>query len=222
MATGLSAVRAAVAAVAEGCGRDPAGITIVGVSKYASDEAVRAAYDEGLRHFGENRADGFVARAELLPADVLMHFVGRLQGNKVRHVRPITHLLHSLDRPELAGYWMKGPGSPPPVLIEVNLAGEEQKGGIAPEGTARLIEEATALGIEVRGLMTVPPVAATPEDSRPWFRALRELRDRLRPDHPGLEELSMGMSDDYAVAVEEGATFLRVGRAIFEPERTRD
>lgn len=222
MATGLSEVRATVAAAAERCGRDPAGITIVGVSKYASDQAVLAAYGEGLRHFGENRADGFVARSGLLPPDVFMHFVGRLQGNKVRHVRPITHLLHSLDRPELAGYWMKGPGTPPPALVEVNLAGEAQKGGIGPDDAGGLIETATALGIEVRGLMTVPPVAATPEDSRHWFRALRELRDRLRADHPGLEELSMGMSDDYAVAVEEGATFLRVGRAIFEPERTRD
>ncbi len=222
MATGLSAVRAQVAAAAERCGRNPGEITIVGVTKYATDEAVLAAYDEGLRDFGENRSDGFEARAALLPDGVRMHFIGRLQGNKVRHVRPITHLLHSLDRPELAGYWMKGPGSPPPVLVEVNLAGEEQKGGIEPDRTADLIDTAVAMGLDVRGLMTVPPVAAVAEDSRRWFRALRELRDRLRVDRPGLTELSMGMTDDYPVAVEEGATFLRIGRAIFEPERTRD
>jgi PLP dependent protein len=222
MATGLSAVRAGVVAAAGRCGRDPGEVTIVGITKYASDEAVLAAYAEGLRDFGENRSDGFVARAALLPGDVRMHFVGRLQGNKVRHVRPIAHLLHSLDRPELAGYWMKGPGSPPPVLVEVNLAGEQQKGGIDPDGVGALVAAAVAMGLDVRGLMTVPPVAAAAEESRRWFRALRELRDRLRADHPGLTELSMGMTDDYPVAVEEGATFLRVGRAIFEPERTRD
>lgn len=215
MATGLSAVRAAVAVAAGRVGRDPGEITVVGVSKYASDQAVLAAYGEGLRDFGENRAEEFVSRAALLPADARMHFVGTLQGNKVRRVRPITHLLHSLDRVELAGYWMKGPGAPPPALVQVNLGHEAQKGGVDPDQAAELVAVAASLGIEVRGLMTVPPVGDTPEQSRPWFAALRDLRDRIRRVHSTVTELSMGMTDDFEVAVEEGATVLRVGRAIF-------
>ncbi|OFW66652.1 MAG: YggS family pyridoxal phosphate enzyme [Actinobacteria bacterium RBG_16_68_21] len=222
MATGLSAVRAAVVAAAERAGRDPAEITLVGVSKYATDEAMLRAYDEGLRDFGENRAEDLAVRVALLPGDVRWHFVGRLQGNKVRRVRPVTHLLHSLDRVELASYWMKGPGAPPPALVQVNLGREPQKGGVAPEGTLSLVAAAVALGIDVRGLMTVPPLAPDGEAARPYFRALRELRDRIATSHPGVRELSMGMTDDFAVAVAEGATVLRVGRAIFGPIRDGD
>lgn len=217
MASGLSGVLARITAAAERVGRDPAGITLVGVSKYASDDAVLRAYEEGLRDFGENRAEEFVARAELLPGDARMHFVGRLQGNKVRRVRPATHLLHSLDRAELAGYWMKGPGTPPPALVQVNLGHEPQKGGVEPDAAGALVGGAIGLGIEVRGLMTVPPLGESAEASRPYFAALRALRDRIGENHPHLVELSMGMTDDFEVAIEEGATVLRVGRAIFGP-----
>jgi pyridoxal phosphate enzyme (YggS family) len=215
MATGLTDVRRRIAAAAARAGRDPQEITLVGVSKYASEEAILTAFEEGLEDFGENRATELVARSRLLPAR--WHFVGRLQGNKVRRVRPITHLLHSLDRPELAEYWVKGPGSPPPALVQVDLAGEPQKGGIEPERAGALVAAAEALGIEVVGLMTVPPVPDPPETSRRWFRRLRELRDGIRLDHPAVAHLSMGMTDDFEVAVEEGATVLRVGRAIFGP-----
>ena len=215
MAAGLTAVRSRIAAAAERSGRDPSAITLVGVSKYASDQAIQAAYEAGLEDFGENRAGDFVERSRLVPAR--WHFVGRLQRNKVRLVRPIAHLLHSLDRPELAEYWMKGPGSPPPALVQVDLAGEAQKGGVAPEDAASLVGTALRLGIRVTGLMTVPPIPTDPEDSRRWFRELRELRDRIREHHPSVAELSMGMTEDFEVAVEEGATVLRVGRAIFGP-----
>jgi hypothetical protein len=218
MATGLTEVRRRIAAAAERAGRDPRDITLVGVSKYADDAAVFAAHGEGLTDFGENRAKEFVARSLLLPAaGVRWHFVGRLQSNKVRQVRPIASMLHSLDRPALAELWVKGPGLPPPVLVQVNLAGEAQKGGVAPDEAAALVRGATALGLEVIGLMTVPPVGDRPDDSRPWFRLMRELRDRIRQDHPQVAELSMGMTDDFEVAVEEGATVLRIGRAIFDP-----
>ena len=222
MATGLKAVRAAVAAAAERAGRDPEAITIIGVSKYASDHEVLAAYDEGLRDFGENRAEGLVARAAVLPGDVRWHFVGSLQGNKVRRVRPITHLLHSLDRPDLAGYWMKGPGSPPPALVQVNLGHEPQKGGVDEGNALELVGAAVGLGIAVRGLMTVPPVGNTSDASRPYFAALRRLRDEIRESFPSVVELSMGMTDDFGVAVAEGATMLRVGRAIFGVFRDGD
>lgn len=216
MATGLTAVRQRIVAAAGRAGRDPAEIALVGVSKYATEGDVRAAFDEGLHDFGENRAKELVDRAALLPS-ARWHFVGRLQGNKVRLVRPITHLLHSLDRVDLAEYWVKGPGSPPPVLVQVNLADERQKGGVAPEEADALVSAAERLGLDVVGLMTVPPAAEDPDDSRPWFRRLREMRDRIRREHPAVKELSMGMSDDFEVAVEEGATVLRVGRAIFAP-----
>jgi pyridoxal phosphate enzyme (YggS family) len=215
MATGLNEVRRRVAAATERAGRDPDEITLVGVSKYADDAAIVAAHDEGLNDFGENRAQDLVARVPLLPEDARWHFVGRLQGNKVRQVRPIAHLLHSLDRPELAEQWVTGPGLPPPVLVQVNLAGEVQKGGVAPDDAFRLVATAVGLGLEVLGLMTVPPVGEGPEDSRPWFRRLRKIRDQIRESHPSVRELSMGMTDDFEVAIEEGATVLRVGRAIF-------
>lgn len=215
MATGLREVRRRIAAAADRVGRDPAAITLVGVSKYASDEAVVAAHEEGLEDFGENRASELVERSRLLP--VRWHFVGRLQGNKVRQVRPIAHMLHSLDRPELAEYWVKGPGAPPPALVQVDLAGEPQKGGVTPEAAAGLVATAEDLGIRIVGLMAIPPLADDAEASRVWFRRLRELRDRIREDHPAVSHLSMGMTSDFEVAVEEGATVLRVGRAIFGP-----
>jgi pyridoxal phosphate enzyme (YggS family) len=214
----LSRVRERIGAAAARAGRAPGEITLVAVSKTATPPLLRAAYWLGQHDFAENRADPFVARAGLLP-EARWHFIGRLQGNKVRRVRPVTRLLHSLDRPELASYWAKGPGRPPPVLVQVNLAGEAQKGGVAPEEVEAVVAAAADLGLEVRGLMTIPPLPIRPEDSRPHFRALWALRERLAGHWPGLGDLSMGMSDDFEIAVEEGATLLRVGRAIFGPFR---
>jgi PLP dependent protein len=215
MAAGLTRVRERVAAAAERSGRDPHDIVIVGVSKYAHDDAVRSAYEAGLRDFAENRAAELADRSGLLPGDARWHFVGRLQTNKVRLVRPVAHLLHSLDRPGLCAAWVKGPGAPPPVLVQVNVSGEPQKAGVAPEGAAALVETAASMGIPVVGLMTMAPLHPDPEASRPVFAELAVLRDRLRRHHAGVVELSMGMTDDFEVAVEEGATILRVGRAIF-------
>jgi PLP dependent protein len=215
MAAGLTAVREAVMVAADRCGRDPSEILIVGISKEATPEAVADAYAAGLRDFGENRADELIVRAAALGPGARLHFVGRLQGNKVRKVRPVVALLHSLDRPELCGEWLKGPGIPPPVLVQVNVAGEPQKGGVTPSDAEGLVSYALSLGVEVQGLMTIPPLASDPEASRSHFAAMRRLRDEIRERHPSISDLSMGMSNDYAVAVEEGATILRVGRAIF-------
>lgn len=213
----LNEVVERIAAAAARAGRSSGEITLVAVSKTAGPGDLLAAYRAGQRDFGENRAGPLVERAAALPAGTRWHFLGRLQGNKVARVRPVTYLLHSLDRAELAGYWVKGPGLPPPVLVQVNVAGEAAKGGVSPAGAEALVEAAAGLGIEVRGLMTIPPWPGQAEDSRPHFRALAALRDRLALRWPGLSELSMGMTDDYEVAVEEGATLLRVGRAIFGP-----
>lgn len=215
MDTRLSAVVLRVAAAAKRAGRAAGSVRVVAVTKDASDAALLAVYEAGGRDFGENRADHLVARASLLPEDIRWHFIGRLQGNKVKTVRPVVHLLHSLDRPALAAYWTDGAKTVPPALVQVNVSGEPQKAGVAPGDAARLVEEAIGAGIDVRGLMTIPPVVSDAEGSRPHFAALRELRDRLQGEFPTLRELSMGMTDDYEVAVEEGATILRVGRAIF-------
>lgn len=211
----LNEVRERIAAAADRVGRSPGEITLVAVSKTAGPAALRAAYDAGQRDFGENRASRLVEGAAMLPGDARWHFLGRLQGNKVARVRPVACLLHSLDRPDLAGYWVKGPGLPPPVLVQVNVAGEAGKGGVSPDQAEPLVATAAGLGIEVRGLMTIPPLPARPEDSRRHFRALAALRAELARRWPGLTELSMGMTEDFEVAVEEGATLLRVGRAIF-------
>jgi len=213
----LSEVQERIAAAAARAGRVREDITLVAVSKTADAAAMRAAYDAGQRDFGENRADRLLEVAGLLPGDVRWHFLGRLQGNKVGRVRPAIHLLHSLDRADLAGYWVKGPGLPPPVLVQVNVAAEAAKAGVLPGEAGSLVEAAVGLGLEVRGLMTIPPLPAGPEDSRLHFRELAALGARLARRWPGLTELSMGMTEDFEVAVEEGATLLRVGRAIFGP-----
>ena len=213
----LSEVRERIAAAAARAGRSPAEVTLVAVSKTAGADELAEAYEAGQRDFGENRVARLVQISALLPGEARWHLVGRLQGNKVPRVRPVVSLLHSLDRPELAGYWVKGPGLPPPVLVQVNVSGEGAKGGVAPGEAEALVAFAAELGIEVRGLMTIPPLPDRPEDSRPYFQSLAALRAGLAARWPGLTELSMGMTEDFEVAVEEGATLLRVGRAIFGP-----
>jgi uncharacterized pyridoxal phosphate-containing UPF0001 family protein len=124
-----------------------------------------------------------------------------------------------MDRESLGAAWAKGSGMPPPVLLQVNTGEESQKSGTSPTEAARVLDQVAGLGIEVRGLMAIPPVTENPENQRPHFALLRDLRDRLSVGHPSLTELSMGMSDDFEVAIEEGSTVIRVGRAIFG-ERT--
>lgn len=216
MVAGLTAVRSRVAAAAERSGRRPAEVTLVVVGKDAAPDDLRAAYAAGVRDFGENRADQLVGRVAVMPQDVRWHFIGRLQRNKVARVRPVVWLLHSLDRLRLVERWCAD-GPPPPALVQVDVSGEPQKAGVVPSEVAGLVAAALTAGIEVRGLMTMAPFDRDPETARPHFAALRLLRERLLPDFSGLTELSMGMSGDFEVAVEEGATILRVGRAIFRP-----
>jgi pyridoxal phosphate enzyme (YggS family) len=215
--SGLTEVEERIAAAAGQSGRsDP--IRLVVVVKYASDADVARVVAAGATDLGENRADALVKRSDQF-GDVTWHFVGRVQGNKARLIRPATQLLHSMDRSNLVGYWSKGDPVSPPVLVQVNVAGEPQKAGVTPDEVPRIIEQCVVAGIEVRGLMTVPPRPDLGTDSVRWFAALRQLRDDVRNDHPGVNELSMGMTDDFEVAIGEGATILRVGRAIFDPSR---
>jgi pyridoxal phosphate enzyme (YggS family) len=206
-----------VAAAAARAGRTVEDITLVAVSKTKSTDDITAVYDHGHRVFGENRAQEMAAKAPELPSDIEWHFVGALQSNKARVVRPITKLLHTMDRKSLATAWLKGVGLPPPVLVEVNLAQEPQKAGVAPQDVPSQVTIFAELGLDVRGLMAIPPIPEAPEDSRPYFSQLRELRDQLVREHPAATHLSMGMTDDFEVAIEEGASIIRVGRAIFGP-----
>lgn len=214
---GYSEVIERVGAAAARAGRSVADITLVAVSKTKTPAEIMEVYEEGHRVFGENRAQELAAKAPELPTDIEWHFVGALQSNKCRLVRPVVALLQSMDRESLAAAWIKGPGIPPPVLLQVNLGEEPQKAGVSPAGAGPAAQRLIGLGLDIRGLMAIPPMPQRPEESRPYFSRLRDLRDFLSKTLPSITELSMGMTDDFEVAVEEGASIIRVGRAIFGP-----
>jgi pyridoxal phosphate enzyme (YggS family) len=212
----IEAVRLQIADACRRAGRSPETVTIVAVSKGFPPEAVREAFSAGLSQFGENRVQEAQAKLPLLAGLAprpTWHMVGHLQTNKVKTALSLFDIIQSVDSLHLA---QEISGRAPqsvrvPVLLEVNVAGEAAKYGFSPEELPAQAEEVRTLpGLEVRGLMTVAPMAADPQESRPVFRRLRELGHSL-----GLAELSMGMTDDFPVAVEEGATIVRIGRAIF-------
>ena len=213
----LIKVRERIASAARRSGRDPGDVTLLAVSKGRPDAAVREIYEAGQRVFGENRPSGLRERLDGdLPYDIDWHFVGNVQRRAIKLIAPSIVLLHSLDRMSLVDAWARI-ANPPPVLIEVNIGEEPQKHGFAPSDAPRAADHLIAAGVPVHGLMIIPPRASVAEDARRWFVALRELRDSLVLEHPIAGELSMGMTDDFEVAVEEGASIVRVGRAIFEP-----
>jgi pyridoxal phosphate enzyme (YggS family) len=205
--TALDDVRARIAAAASAAGRAPDDVRLVAVSKEHPVADVEAVYDQGQQDFGENRAQDLVAKAQALPGP-RWHFIGRLQRNKVRALVPFVARWHSVDRDELATELARH-GVTAPVLVQVNLAGEPQKGGCAPDDAPALVEHCRVIGLHVDGLMTVPPAG---DDPRPHFARLRELAGRLQ-----LRELSMGMTGDFESAIAEGATIVRIGSAIFGP-----
>jgi pyridoxal phosphate enzyme (YggS family) len=217
VANELIAVRTRIRIAAERAGRDPDSVTLVAVSKGHDIATVMDAYEAGQRDFGENRAAELAAKAPQLPEDIRWHFIGSLQTRQAKIARPFTTLLHSLDRSRLINAWVRDAGVVPAALLQVNVSGEVQKHGAHPDEAEQLLEEAEAGGIKCVGLMTMAPLAATAEASRPWFVELRKLRNRLVERLPEMSELSMGMTDDFEVAIEEGATLIRVGRAIFGP-----
>ena len=224
LATRLAEVRARIARACERAGRDPAEVLLVGVSKTQPAEAVRDAVAAGLLDLGENRAQDVLEQAAAASAAGLAprwHFIGHLQRNKVREVLPVIHSLHSLDSlrliEEIEQRWeARGDAGPLPCFLEVNIAGEEQKSGVEPADLPALLAAASkSPALLVEGLMTVAPQVSDPAQTRPVFRALRDLAAAH-----GLRGLSMGMTEDYPVAIEEGATLVRVGRAIFGERRT--
>ena len=214
--TGLTEVEERIATAASRSGRVADTVTLLAVSKGRSDAAVMELYEAGQRAFGENRPQGLHQRIEAdLPEDIDWHFVGNVQRRAIKTIAPSIVLLHSLDRMSLVNAWIRLEKAPP-VLIEVNIGDEPQKHGFAPSEVFSVADQLAGGGVAVRGLMIIPPRVALPEDARPWFVALRELRDSLVVEHPNARDLSMGMTDDFEVAVEEGASIVRVGRAIFQ------
>jgi len=212
-----------MAAAAGTAGRDPTGVRLVAVSKTFPIQAVREAYAAGQRDFGENRVqEGLQKIGETTDLTIRWHLLGHLQTNKVRKAGPAFAVVQSVDSVELIQKLDAAAdeaGRTPELLIQVDLAGEATKFGVPPAEVPRLFDAAGACrAASVVGLMTLPPVPDTPEDARPFFRRLRELRDEwLAAGVPAsmLRELSMGMSGDFEVAIEEGATMVRVGTAIF-------
>ncbi len=223
IAARLMAVRERIARAADRAKRDPASIRLVLASKTQPPEAIRAAYTAGARDFGENYVQEAAAKQETLVdlSDLRWHLIGHLQTNKARDAAGRFVLIHSLDSARLASAIARARPAPPvPVLIEVNAAAEASKSGVDPAEVERLIEDARS-SVEILGLMSIPPPQNDPERSRTHFAALRAMRDRLAAATGlALSELSMGMTDDFDVAIEEGATIVRVGRAIFG-ERAR-
>ena len=199
-------VRERIAAAAARAGRDPGAITLVAATKTVDVARVQQVVDASVVDVGENRAQELLAKTAVEGAR--WHFLGQLQRNKVRQLAPWVECWQSVDRAELgAEIARRAPGAR--VLVEVNVGEEPQKGGCAPAAVPALVDALRADGLEVAGLMTVPPHG---DDPRRWFAGLREQAASL-----DLPELSMGMTDDFEVAVEEGATMVRVGRALFGP-----
>jgi pyridoxal phosphate enzyme (YggS family) len=213
---GLMRVRERIAAAAERAGRRAEDVLLIAVSKTVEAERVKEAIDAGVSALGENRVQEARAKVAALGRPVPWHLIGHLQTNKVKDALGIFDVVHSVDRLEVAREIERraaGVGRAVDVLLEVNVAGEPQKSGFAPDAVAGGLDTIGGMAhLKVRGLMAIPPAVERPEDARAAFRALRALAERH-----GLGELSMGMSGDFEVAIEEGATMVRVGTAIFGP-----
>lgn len=196
----------------------PHEVTLVAVTKSVSSSVIREAFSCGIRHFGENRiqeAEPKIAQLSDLKQHLTWHLVGHLQSNKAKKAVELFDIIHSVDSVRLADILNRRAKRVIPVLLQVNVAGEITKGGFSTDSVeSALIEIRKLPNLEVIGLMTIAPLVSNPEEVRPIFRKLRQLRDKLE-----LRHLSMGMSDDFEVAIEEGATIIRIGRAIFGERR---
>ena len=231
LADSLAALRARMEAAAHRAGRSPAEIELMGVTKQVEPRRIREAYEAGLRLFGENRVQEFSEKINLLRdlAEARFHLIGHLQTNKAARAAELFTGVDSLDSLRLAEKLNAAAakmGKKLPVLLELNLGGESAKAGLAP-GSPELEELLAAApqlsALDFRGLMAIPPHTDDPEGARPYFRRLRELRDHIAArDLPavGMQTLSMGMSHDFEVAIEEGSTCVRIGTALFG-ERSR-
>ncbi|MEQ8820878.1 MAG: YggS family pyridoxal phosphate-dependent enzyme [Sumerlaeia bacterium] len=221
LADNLQSIQRRIARACEQAGRDPAEVTLLAVSKYRPIEHVRTLYDLGLREFAESRVQDGRDRIPDLPSGIRWHLIGRLQTNKAKYLPGLFHTVHSVDRPDVAEALNKAyakQGEMAEVYAQINISGEDQKAGVSAADAAAFVRDvASRESLRLAGLMTMAPYVDDPEEVRPVFRQLRELRDRLQ-DESGLAlpALSMGMTGDFEVAIEEGATIVRVGTALFD------
>lgn len=224
LAKNIEAVRKRLCDAAIRSGREPDGILLIAATKTVSIERVIEAAAAGLRIFGENRVQEALkkvtsAESRVISGSIEWHLIGHLQKNKAKYAVQLFDLIHSLDSVELAAELNRQAektGKIQDVLAEIKLSPEETKHGIPEEGLIELLESANDFkNLRLKGLMTIPPLFENPEDARPYFRKLRQLRDTAVAEGFNLPELSMGMSNDFEVAIEEGATMIRIGAAIF-------
>lgn len=222
IASNIQQITQKIVTAATVAGRDPSSVRLVAVSKTRPADDVLAAYHAGQMICGENYVQELVAKAAGIVEPVEWHFIGHLQSNKVRQIAGIVSTIHSVDRLSLAEEISRQYGKIDKictVLIQVNLAGEATKSGTTGQGALELVRAVARLPhLAIRGLMTMPPLYDDPEGARPYFAALRELALRIDREHipgVGMQELSMGMSGDFEVAIQEGSTLVRVGTAIF-------
>jgi len=226
VAENLERVREQIARAAAKSGRTTDDVELVAITKTHPADKVREAIEAGHTLFGESRIQEARAKIPELPSNLRWHFVGHLQKNKIRHALPLFEMIHSVDSLALAqdiNRIAEEDGMHPRVLLEVNVAGEGSKFGFSPDKLSDQMEELLALPrLSILGLMTIPPLAEEAEASRKYFVQLREMRDRLQTEfRVDLAQLSMGMTQDFPIAVEEGATLVRVGTAIFGERRRR-
>ncbi len=218
----LKQVQENIKIACEKAGRDPSEVTLIAVSKTKPIETLQEAYDLGVRVFGENKVQELDKKIEALPDDISWHMIGHLQRNKVKYIAGRVALIHSVDSYRLAeeiNIQAKKRNVTIPILIEVNVAGEESKFGVSPEDTELLIREIAELdGLHISGLMTIAPYVVDSEENREIFHKIKDLSIDIAAkniDNVSMDILSMGMTGDYMVAIEEGATMIRVGTGIF-------
>ena len=226
IAENLRSVRTEIADSELRSGRPVGSVELLAVSKTHPPEVIRQAVEAGQLLFGENRVQEAKAKIPDLPARLRWHLIGHLQSNKIRQALPLFEMFHGVDSVELLDEIQRIAGDLglfPRVLLQVNVAGESSKFGFAPEKLLSQVEQVSSADrVQVEGLMTIPPLASNPENSRKYFVRLRQLRDQLEKEFRfSLPHLSMGMSGDYRIAIEEGATLVRVGTAIFGERRAR-
>lgn len=218
----LEKVQNSISEAVKASGRDEKDVTLIAVSKTKPVEMIKEVYDAGIRDFGENKVQEIIDKYPKLPSDIRWHLIGHLQTNKVKYIIDKVCMIHSVDSLKLAQEISRQAikhNVTADILIEVNVAGEDTKFGVKPEDTLSLCEEISTLAnVRIRGLMTVAPFVDDPEENRAVFCTLRQLFvdiDAKNIDNVCMDCLSMGMSNDYTVAIEEGATFVRVGTSIF-------
>ena len=222
----LESVESSIERACRRAERQPEEIELIAVTKTHPVRAIRTLYDAGVRHFGASYVQEWQEKAPELPDDIEWHFIGHLQSNKAKQVVDRVAMVHSVDRRSVMKQLSRRAERPVDVLLQVNVAGQDSKSGVEPDGLVGLLEKSLDYpNLRIRGLMTLPPHAEDPEENRPHFQQMGELFDRARawleesPEREAdiFEHLSMGMTNGYEVAIEEGATMIRLGTALFGP-----